>query len=87
MADTVMVIHAGPLPKIRGRGRKKGDGSNLRLLARLEIEGNPIFGVPRNRMLSIRQSARAAGIPIRVREIPNDDGKPTGVYAIQRLKG
>lgn len=84
MDQPVMVIDAGPMPKIRGRGRRKGDGSNIRLLQRLVPDGNPLFGVPFKKMLSIRQSARLAGMRIVTREMSDDEGKTLGVYAIQR---
>lgn len=81
-----MVIEAGPMPRIRGRGRPKGAGSNLRLLAKLVPNGNPVWGVPRKKMLSIRQSARNAGILIKTREIPGPHGESTDTYVIQRIK-
>ena len=84
--DTVMVISPGVLPRIMGRGRRKGDGPNLKLLGKLEVDGNLLFDVPRKKMLSLRQSAVSCGIVIQVREQPNLEGKPTGVYAIQRKK-
>lgn len=73
------------MPKVMGRGRKKGSGSNMRLLARLVPGGNPVFEVPHDKMLSIRASANVMGIQIKVREMPDADGKPSGLYAIQRI--
>jgi hypothetical protein len=81
-----MVIEAGEMPRIRGRGRPKGVGPNLALLNKLQDDGKPLWHVPRKKMLSIRQSARGAGIKIRVRAIP-DGSKPSDMtYAIQRIK-
>lgn len=85
MPDIVMVIEKGEMPRIRGRGRRKGDGPNLRLLAKLKAGGDGLWGVPRSKMLSIRQSARNAGIEIKVREVPSASDEPSGTYVIQKV--
>jgi len=81
MNTTVLIVEPRDgMPKIQGRGRKPGFGSNLNLLKRLKVGGDPVFDVPRNKMHSIRQSANLAGIPIKIRAIPDSD-----LYAIQRI--
>ena len=75
----IFVERQKPVGKIHGRGRKKGNGDNMRLLARL-VDGDSLWDVPRDKKDSIRTSARRAGIKVRVRAIPNTD-----LYAIERL--
>lgn len=79
------MIEDKEMPPIMGRGRKKGSGDNMQLLNRLEVGGNPVFGVPELKMFSIRSSAFAMGIRIKVRQMPGPNGEASGKYAIQRL--
>jgi hypothetical protein len=79
MADHVFIIeHGKQMPKVAGRGRPKGSGSNLKLLAKLK-PGDSLFDVPRNKMNSIRTSAYRSGIAISIRLIPD-----TQLYSIWR---
>jgi hypothetical protein len=67
-----------PVGKVMGRGRKKGSGPNLQLLAKLK-PGDSIWEVPEAKMHSLRASAFRAGIKVKVRLTPS------GLYAIERL--
>ncbi len=64
------VLESMPIPKIQGRGRPKGHGPNLRMLARMK-PGNCIVDVPWRKMESIRSSAYDGGYKIRVRRMPD----------------
>ncbi len=60
------------LPPVVRKGRPKGKGDNLRLLEMLK--GNKsLWDVDYRKMLSIKQSAFAAGIKVTVRKIPDTD--------------
>lgn len=83
--NAILTIEDRPMPKVLGRGRKRGSGSNMHLLDKLVPGGSPVFDVPKNKMLSLRCSASAMGIKIKVRAIPDLDGNPTDRYAIQRI--
>lgn len=67
------------LPPISRKGRPKGKGSNLRLLEQLK-GAKSLWDVPYRKMLSIKQSAAAAGIKITVRNIPD-----TELYVVVRV--
>lgn len=68
------------MPKIHGRGRKKGSGPNMKMLAGLAI-GDSVWDVPKGKMLSICSSAKRSGVKIQVRKIPGTD-----LYAIKRIQ-
>lgn len=85
MSHPVLVIEPGTMPKVVGRGRKRGSGSNYRLLKRLAPNGNPVFDVPYDKMQSIRATAHRGGIRVKVRQMVGPDDKPTGLYCLQRL--
>lgn len=63
------VIRPEPVPKIKGRGRPKGTGENVRLLARLK-PGEMVFDVTEKKKNSIRGSARRHNIKVSVRYMP-----------------
>lgn len=77
----VVVLEKDPivLPKIAGRGRKKGGGDNQQLLAKLQ-PGYSLTGVDRDKKNSIRTTAYRLGIKLKIRRIPELDE-----YIIQRL--
>lgn len=80
MEHNLIVEHnPNPLPPIRGRGRKKGDGGNLRLLERMGV-GGTIWEVPKAKMYSIRASAFKAKIKISYRRIDERE-----LYVIKRI--
>lgn len=78
MSEVLIIERQKDLPKVSGRGRKKGSGPNMKLLANLK-PGDSVWDVPYNKMLSIRASAFKANIKLKVRLIPD-----TNLYAIQR---
>ena len=67
------------MPPIKGRGRKLGDGENIRLLTDMAI-GDSLWDISKGKMESLRSSASHIGIKILVRRIPGTD-----VYAIQKM--
>lgn len=79
--DHFIIIKGGeiPLPSVRGRGRKKGTGKNIRLLNAMEV-GQSAWGIPANKLHSLRQTAHVAKIKIKIRQIPE-----TETYVIKRL--
>lgn len=79
MKNEILIESEVPIPKVIGRGRKKGDGRNLSVLARMK-PGDSISGLTRKRMGSYRTSACREGISIRIRMIEEDS------YAIWRLE-
>lgn len=84
MHHPTLIIDAMEMPKVKGRGRPKGLGSNINLLNRLVPDGNPVFDVPKNKMLSICATAWRFKIRVKVRRMVGLDNQPTGLYAIQR---
>ena len=68
-----------PMPKVAGRGRKKGNGKNIKLLNSLGI-GDAAWGIPAFALNSVRQTAWKAGMKIQIRQIPD-----TETYVIKRL--
>lgn len=72
--NPILSLHPIPIPRIKGRGRKKGSGSNLEILSGMRPK-YPMMGIPLRKMESIRGSARRAGIPIMVRQDPTDSRK------------
>lgn len=86
MADALLIVGEMEMPKVSGRGRKKGSGPNLALLRRLLPDGNPVFDVPYDKMQSIRASAWKHGIKLRIRQMIDINNKPTGLYVIQKRK-
>ncbi len=73
------VVPGLALPKILGRGRPHGSGSNMIRLAQMK-EGDSLVEVPKRRMHSIRTSAANAGIEVTCRKLPS------GKYLIMRTK-
>lgn len=70
MADQAYIIEEGvPVIKVAGRGRKKGSGSNLKMLAKMK-PGSCISMVPRDKMQSIRTSAYRSHQKLKIRRIP-----------------
>jgi hypothetical protein len=58
------IIHdSAPLPKIKGRGRKLGDGSNCRVLNKM-VAGDSIAGLNRKQVASFRTSAMRLGYKV-----------------------
>jgi hypothetical protein len=81
MSTPVLIVERQkPLPKVTGRGRKKGSGSNLKLLASLK-PGDSIWDIPEKKAMSICFSAYKAKIKISRRRIPG-----TELYAISKLQ-
>ncbi len=60
-----------PIPKVLGRGNKKGCGRNIILLRSMEI-GQSLWNVPKKKCNSIRDSARRSGFCIKVRKNPDN---------------
>lgn len=69
-----------PIPKVVGRGRRKGSGINMFLLRKMKV-GSSIWNIPNKKCLSLQHSARKCGVKLRVRRLPNN-----GLYAIWRIK-
>lgn len=65
--------------KVGGRGRKKGDGLNLRLLTKMNVN-DTVWEIPKNRMQSIRASAHRGGFRIQIRRQPYNS-----YYVIKKL--
>jgi hypothetical protein len=55
------ILHDLPLPKIRGRGRKKGGGAIQRIFRKMKV-GDCIAGLPGNRIESLRICAGRIGV-------------------------
>jgi len=72
--DETVILERGPvpIPKIMGRGRKRGGGSNGRLLARLR-PGDALSDISVKKLASIRTTAHRLGIKIKVRMMPDTD--------------
>jgi len=77
----IVIERQTPVGKVVGRGRKKGSGDNMRLLAKLK-KGDSMWDVPKDKMNSIRSSAIRNNIAIKIRWIPDTNPE---LYAIERL--
>ena len=74
----MVVVENQPLTPILRLGRKRGSGCNMILLRKMRV-GACIWHVAKGKMYSIKHSARALGIKIKVRKLPN------GFYAIWKM--
>lgn len=86
MSHEDVILKGVPPTKIIGTGRRKGDGCNLRLLARLtpgEVQ-SCVWDVPFDRMNSIITSGKQHGIKCRVRKL-EDKPKKEALYGIWRV--
>lgn len=82
MAHTIIVEERyEPMPKVLGRGRKKGRGINKDLIRRMKVGGPPLFGIPRKKAVSLYQSAYTMGARLKMRRIPDST-----LYALQRIQ-
>ena len=68
-----------PLPRINGRGRRKGDGENIKLLSGMK-PGDSLWDIPKAKIYSLRTTCQHHGFRIRVRAIPG-----TRLYALEKL--
>lgn len=85
MESGPLIIEKGiPVPKIVGRGRPRGTGSNLRALAKMK-PGDSLWDVPKAKKDSIRTSAFRNKIRLKIRRIALPDGTLTNNYAIWKM--
>ncbi len=82
--DPLIIERGVPVLRVVGRGRPKGNGSNIRALRKMN-PGDSLWDVPRKKMDSFRVSAFRSGIKIKVRRIALPDGTLTNNYAIWRI--
>lgn len=77
----MVVVKSGdlPLPKVSGRGRKRGDGCNLVFLKSL-TSGDTAWGLSERKMRSVKMTAFKKKIKISIRQIPDTD-----TYVIKKL--
>ncbi len=62
----------GPLPKVSGRGRKKGIGPLVSALKAM-VPGQEGWHITKNRINSIRSICKRHGLSITTRRIPHTD--------------
>lgn len=81
MAAEIQIVHRVAPTKVLGRGRPKGTGSNQLLLEKIKPSdmSSCIWGVNRKKMESIRYTAHASGITLKIRRLEG------GKYAIWRM--